>query len=305
MRAPGQRERDRLAGGDGQRGADGVAQRRRVPAPQAEEGPPRPCRGAHEHLPVGAHDRQVGLRLAARQRHQAPHFVVDVADAADKRRGPAGRRRGAIAGAPCACAMRPASSWMRARARARQWRRAARPSSSASASCSISSARLSSSPAAPPARRLLAGEALERVEVELAGQQVVAHVQHLQQHAGQLLAARACAATRAGCCARPATGRPARPAAAASGRPARFAPLPLSAACRRELQRLGAHQPRHGEQRVRQHQHAIARIEQRRCTSARVDQVGGRAEREIQRRRERLVSPPALAARPSRKSWRT
>ena len=63
--APGQVDGDGIAHAHGQRGADGVAHLRGLPAPDREEGCPRPGSGADEHLPVGPHDGQVGHLLAA------------------------------------------------------------------------------------------------------------------------------------------------------------------------------------------------------------------------------------------------
>ena len=79
--APGQVDGGGVAAAHGECCADGVAQLGGFPAPDGEDGAERPAGGTDEHLPVAAHDGQVGGQFAAGGVRQAQDFVVDVADA--------------------------------------------------------------------------------------------------------------------------------------------------------------------------------------------------------------------------------
>ena len=286
VRAPGQRERDGIAAGHRQRGAQRMAQRRRIPVPQRQQWRQRPGRGAHEHLPVGAHHGQVGLGLAARQRHQAQHLVVDVTHAVGQAaRQQGGRRARARVGRGGARGER-----QRRQARPAVRHRGGAPADQHRVGQRFDLARQFAQHLADFGQCRSVGRVrLQRIEVEFGGQQVVACFDHHHQHAGQLLAPRR---------ARRLEHDVARGLQlvgqrgvlthqlAQHGR-GHLAPVARFVQ-RRELARLRAHQRRQRQQRVGDQQHAVARIEGE-IRERRVDHVQAGAQAHVQRGDESLA----------------
>ncbi len=148
--------------------------------------------------------------------------------------------------------------------------------------------------------RLMAGVGLEDVEIEFAGQQVVAHFQDQQQHAGQLQPARRARRLQQHVARRLQVVGQGRLFAQ---QPADQRRLAGRLGRRSELAGLRSNQGDQRQQRVRQHQRAITRI-QHGVGERRPDQVQAGAQREIQAA-VHLAAGRALRAPPSRRSSRT
>ena len=95
MGGPRQVPGDQVAGAYRQGGAQRIAQCGRAPAQLPQQRCPGPAGGADEQLPLGAHCRQLGRGLAARQVGEVHGFVADVPNAV----GHAAQQGGGIWGA--------------------------------------------------------------------------------------------------------------------------------------------------------------------------------------------------------------
>ena len=161
---------DGVAHAHRQRGAHRVAQRRRVPVPQAFERLPRPRRRADKHLPIHAHHRQVRHHVAACQRNQAQRFVVDVAHAV----GQTARQQRRVKASRGHLRRSFGAEGLQPPAHIGKRHRLAPPQQGVSQAFDLVGQRLQ--------HRLLAGQhggllglGAQGVQIEFAGQQVVAH----------------------------------------------------------------------------------------------------------------------------------
>ena len=196
VRAPGQQRGDHVARAHGQRRTQGVAQCRLVPVPDVEEGLQRPVGGADEQAPAVAHHIEIGRGLAARQGRELQHRAVLVRHA-EGHAAQQAREQAALVGGGVFRRGRQlvggAGGLHRQLGQPRTvvgggYRLAAEQQG-------VGDARHIGGHGAVDVGHagqhgLVAGVVAHALQVQLAGDQVVAHFQHHHQHAGQALPVR-------------------------------------------------------------------------------------------------------------------
>ena len=168
-----------------------MAQRRLAPVPQRQEGLQRPVGRADEQAPAGAHHGQIGRGFAARQGDELAHGVVQVARAVGHAAQQGGAHGGRIVRRVAGGGLVGRGQAQRGQARLVVGGGLGRLVQQQGVGQAVDVGRHVAVDAGDFAQSVgMVGRLAHAVEVELAGHQVVAHLQHHDQHAGQHLAAR-------------------------------------------------------------------------------------------------------------------
>ena len=237
-----------------------MAQRGSLPAPQRIKGLPGPNRGADKQLPVGAHQTDIRFLLATRQRDQMQGVVVEVTHATGQATGEYSRAGLRAQHRFCGGFIRPLQGGQSGSASRKsggglpQQQGIGQLLNAVGQSLQHFAKRLQ--------HRCMPGVALEHVQVQFTHQQMVTHLQHPQQHAGQLLATRRARRLQQDVARGLQLVSQSRLLLQQGSDQCPFLGA-IDTARRRKLVRLGPHELGQGEQGIGQHLHPIARVEYR------------------------------------------